>query len=102
MSLVKTEPEKAIIPYSQLVKFETYINDQFEQNEQYSALSDHVQKSRIRLCEELDAVLTSDFKQALDSLSWPTPMKPPYGPQLKAKLKDFEKAFRNLLMLKKP
>lgn len=102
MSLVKTEPEKAIIPYSQLVKFETYINDQSEQNEQYSALLDHVQKSRIRLCEELDAVLTSDFKQALDSLSWPTPMKPPYGPQLKAKLKDFEKAFRNLLMLKKP
>ncbi|KAG1106734.1 hypothetical protein G6F42_016631 [Rhizopus arrhizus] len=102
LSLVKTEPEKAIIPYSQLVKFETYINDQSEQNEQYSALLDHVQKSRIRLCEELDAVLTSDFKQALDSLSWPTPMKPPYGPQLKAKLKDFEKAFRNLLMLKKP
>lgn len=99
---MKTEPEQAIIPYSQLAKFETYIKDQSEQHEQYSALSEHVQKSRIRLCEELDAVLTTDFKQTLDSLSWPTPMKPPYGPQLKAKLKNFEKAFRNLLMLKKP
>ncbi|KAL9554158.1 hypothetical protein MBANPS3_002958 [Mucor bainieri] len=102
LNLVKTQPEQAIIPYSQLVQFETYIDDQSKQHAQYSALAEHVQKSRIRLCEELDAVLTTDFKQALDSLSWPTPMKPPYGPQLKAKLKDFEKTFRNLLMLKKP
>lgn len=40
-----------------------------------------------------------NFKATLDALSWPTVIKPPYGPQLKPKLKSFEKAFRNLLVL---
>lgn len=101
LNLVQTEPETAIIPYTQLVKFEKYISDEAEQHEQYNALSKHLQKSRIRLNEELDAVLALNFKQTLDGLSWPTPIKPPYGPQIKTKLKGFEKAFRNLLMLQK-
>ncbi|KAI8646514.1 TIP-1 family-domain-containing protein [Parasitella parasitica] len=101
LGLVKQEPEKAIIPYKKLVKFEEYISDQARKHEQYSGLAEHLQKSRIRLYEELDAVLTADFKQTLDSLSWPSPIKPPYGPQLGPKLKKFEEAFRNLLMLQK-
>jgi hypothetical protein len=43
-----------------------------------------------------------DFKETLEALSWPQPMRPPYGPQLGPKLKAFEKAFHNLLMLQDP
>ncbi|CEP12104.1 hypothetical protein [Parasitella parasitica] len=101
LGLVKHEPEKAIIPYKQLIQFEKYINEQARKYEQYNGLAEHLQKSRIRLYEELDTVLTTDFKQTLDSLSWPTPIKPPYGPQLRPKIKEFEEAFRNLLMLQR-
>lgn len=102
MDLVKTQPDQAMIPYHQLVKFERYIKDQSLEQQHYKSLSEHLAKSRMRLWEELDAVLTKNFKEALDTLSWPTPIKPPYGPQLKEKLKDFEKTFENLLILQKP
>ncbi|KAI7890852.1 TIP-1 family-domain-containing protein [Mucor mucedo] len=97
LTLVQTEPDKAMTPYTQLVKFEQHVNQQ--SMDQYNDLSLHLKKSRIRLKEELDAVLAKNFKESLDALSWPTPIKPPYGPQLKPKLKVFEKAFRNLLIL---
>lgn len=99
---MQTDPEKAIIPYTQLAQFENYISGQARQHSQYTMLSSHLQKCLIRLNEDLNAILTTNFKHTLDGLSWPTPIKPPYGPQLKPKLKEFEKAFRNLLMLQKP
>ena len=44
-------------------------------------------------------MIDRNFKETLDAVSWPTPLKPPYGPQLRPKLKNFEKAFRNLVIL---
>lgn len=95
LQLVQTKPDQAITPYIQLVKLEKYI----EQQDQYQELSAHLKKCQMRLKQELNEVLTKNFKDSLDALAWPTPVKPPYGPQLKAKLKVFEKAFCNLLIL---
>lgn len=67
--------------------------------EQMQSLCDHLKKAQKRLWEELNDVLSANFKKVLDSLSWPTPIKPPYGLQLRTKLKDFEQAFGNLFIL---
>lgn len=56
LNLVQTEPDKAMIPYIQLVKFEQYIH--LQSMGQYKDLSLHLNKSQIRLKEELDAILT--------------------------------------------
>ncbi|GAA5797912.1 hypothetical protein HPULCUR_003308 [Helicostylum pulchrum] len=95
LQLVQTKPDRAIIPYIQLIKLERYI----EQQGQYQELSAHLKNCQMRLKQELNEVLIKNFKDSLDALAWPTPVKPPYGPQLKAKLKVFEKAFCNLLIL---
>ncbi|GAA5814535.1 hypothetical protein MFLAVUS_008032 [Mucor flavus] len=95
LQLVQTKPDQAITPYIQLVKLEKYI----EQQDQYQELSAHLKKCQMRLKQELNEVLTKNFKDSLDALAWPTPVKPPYGPQLKLKLEVFEKAFCNLLIL---
>lgn len=58
LSLVKSEPEKAITPYIQLVKFEKYIQQQSSDNEKHKDLSAHLKKTQIRLGEELDQVLS--------------------------------------------
>jgi hypothetical protein len=39
------------------------------------------------------------FKDSLEAISWPTPIKPPYEPELKQKLKKFEANFRHLIVL---
>ncbi|RCI04595.1 hypothetical protein CU098_012657, partial [Rhizopus stolonifer] len=99
LQLVQTSPEQAMTPYVQLVQFEQYIDQQATQQPQYVPLHTHLKKSQMRLREELEAVLVKNFKQTLDTLSWPTQIKPPYGPQLRSKLELFEQAFRHLLML---
>lgn len=54
LDLVEKEPDQAMIPYSQLVKFEKYI----QQQDDYGELSSYLKKCQIRLWEELNAVLT--------------------------------------------
>ncbi|RCH98219.1 hypothetical protein CU097_014935 [Rhizopus azygosporus] len=99
LDYVETDPGKAIKPYEQLVKFERYISSQPMATEQYSELCDYLKKRQTQLWEELNAVLIKSFKSALGALSWPTPIKPPYGPQIKEKLEKFESTFRHLIIL---
>ncbi|KAI8979648.1 TIP-1 family-domain-containing protein [Mycotypha africana] len=97
MEYVQNEPEKSIEAYVQLVRFERYIQD--HGTKQYGELTEHLHKVQTRLQEDLTDILTKEFKDQLDGLSWPIPIRPPYGPQLKSKIKSFERAFQNLLLL---
>ncbi|KAI8993264.1 TIP-1 family-domain-containing protein [Pilobolus umbonatus] len=99
LELVKSQPEQAFTPYTQLVRFEKYLKEQSITHSHYQQLANHLHQSQLHLWDELRTILTSNFKQILDKLSWPTPIKAPYGPQLKATLKEFEQAFRHLLLL---
>ncbi|KAI8366626.1 TIP-1 family-domain-containing protein [Radiomyces spectabilis] len=97
--LVSTDPEAAIAPYVQMVKFSQYIADQAGEQACYEEVKLHLMSSRKQLWEDLNAMLKKNFEATLEGLSWPTPIKPPYGPQMKAKLDKFEQAFFNLLLL---
>ena len=57
LDLVQSEPDKAMTPYIQLVKFEAYIQNKSNEDERYKDLLHHLHKSQLRLKEELDAVL---------------------------------------------
>lgn len=55
LDLVQSQPEKAAIPYQQLVKFEQFITQQQDAPQE---LSVHLAKCKTRLWEDLDVVLT--------------------------------------------
>ncbi|KAI7898065.1 TIP-1 family-domain-containing protein [Cokeromyces recurvatus] len=97
MELVIKEPQEAITPYKQLLQFESYL----EKHAAYKGLYESIKKSRLSLWEQLNDVLTKNFKDTLQDLDWPKPLRPPYGPHMKDKLNAFEKAFSNLLILEK-
>ncbi|KAI9256240.1 TIP-1 family-domain-containing protein [Sporodiniella umbellata] len=99
LDLVKTDPEGALRPYEQLVKFEQYISNKKIVQEKWTDLSDYLKKRQTRLWEELYAVLVEKFKGSLDGISWPTAIKPPYSPELKEKLRKFEQDFKHLVIL---
>ncbi|KAG0767798.1 hypothetical protein G6F62_002876 [Rhizopus arrhizus] len=99
LELVKTDPEKSIVPYEQLVKFEQYITHQQGVKENHSGLVEYLKKRQTYLWQELYAVLVQKFKDSLEAISWPTPIKPPYEPELRQKLKEFEDNFRHLIVL---
>ncbi|KAL0073951.1 TIP-1 family-domain-containing protein [Phycomyces blakesleeanus] len=104
LNLVKKDPEAAIVPFRQLTKLRAHVKNQIDQEPQdgsYQNLVNQLEKSQHKLWKELNQVLENNFKDSLQSLNWPTPIRPPYGLQLRSKLEGFEKAFHHLLLLQK-
>ncbi|KAI7866127.1 RINT-1/TIP-20 [Spinellus fusiger] len=98
LTLVQTDPEACIKPYFQLTQLQTYLQQQAQTSNSYQHLVRYVGASQAQLKEELNTIITSNFKAALDSLSWPTPIKSPYSAEIRAKLEIFQKTFCHLFL----
>ncbi|KAJ8662817.1 hypothetical protein O0I10_000993 [Lichtheimia ornata] len=104
-SLVKSDPAQAIDPYQQLVRLAASIRSciyDATAEAQFQGLMSHLDYTSNKLYQELFNVMSSNFRNSLEKLQWPSPIKPPFGPQVKSKIDDFEAAFQNLLLLKRP
>ncbi|KAI9319128.1 TIP-1 family-domain-containing protein [Dichotomocladium elegans] len=103
---VETTPANAIGPYQQLCRFTSSVKARVADSPvtemQFARLQSHLDRLSSNVYQRLEYVLSKNFKATLEQLSWPTPIKPPFGPQLKEKLTGFEDAFRCLLLLRRP
>ncbi|KAI9255823.1 TIP-1 family-domain-containing protein [Phascolomyces articulosus] len=99
MHYVEEDPEKAIKPYQQIVKFSQLFGSKSLGSDD---LAQDLHKRALLLYDDLKNVLSKKFKVCLDELGWPVPIKPPYGLEVRTKLDKFEKQFRNLALLKRP
>ncbi|KAF7726924.1 hypothetical protein EC973_008219 [Apophysomyces ossiformis] len=102
LAIVQSDPEAAIKPYNKLGTLRRFVENHSKSSHGHADLLTHLTNCHTYLWEQLNAALTRNFKSSLDALSWPNPIKPPYGPQLRDKLDHFEQCFRNLLLLHKP
>ncbi|KAG2227648.1 hypothetical protein INT45_004689 [Circinella minor] len=96
---MEEDPEKAIKPYQQLVKFARLFESQCSGSD---GLVQDLHERVLLLYEDMKDVLSKNFKACLEELGWPVLIKPPYGLEVRAKLEKFEKQFRNLALLKCP
>ncbi|KAI7882471.1 hypothetical protein K492DRAFT_127596 [Lichtheimia hyalospora FSU 10163] len=104
-TLVKSDPAQAIDPYQQLVRLTSSIRSCLNEataESQFQGLMSHLDYTLAKLYRELFDIMSRNFRNSLEKLQWPSPIKPPYGPQVKSKIDDFEAAFQNLLLLKRP
>ncbi|CAO3625199.1 unnamed protein product [Cunninghamella blakesleeana] len=93
----------AVQKYIQLLKFVKLVCTQnCVQSGSFKDLGLYLEKCQLQLWENLYNIFTKKLKSSLKELNWPTPLTPPYGPQLRAKLEGFEKCFQNLLLLQHP
>ncbi|KAI9497486.1 TIP-1 family-domain-containing protein [Zychaea mexicana] len=99
MRYVEQDSEKSITPYQQLVKFAQLFSSQSTSD---NDIAQDLHKRATLLYQDLKDVLSKKFKACLDELGWPTPMRPPYGLDVRTKLDNFEKQFKNLALLKRP
>ncbi|KAI8140844.1 TIP-1 family-domain-containing protein [Fennellomyces sp. T-0311] len=99
MQHVENEPEKSILPYQQLVKFAQLFKSHSQAD---SALAQEIHRHATTLYSDMTTVLSNNFKTCLNELGWPTPIRPPYGLEVRAKLDKFEKQVRNLAALRCP
>ncbi|RIA95802.1 TIP-1 family-domain-containing protein [Glomus cerebriforme] len=101
--LIEKSPQKALVPYTQLAHLARNIkSNSKEAGHAVSHLDIYLQQCVDALWEDMKIKLTKKFKQTLDALNWPTPIKVPYPPNTTDKFSAFRKAFSELLLLQRP
>ncbi|ORY89864.1 TIP-1 family-domain-containing protein [Syncephalastrum racemosum] len=97
---VATDIRGAIECYNQLIQLVSTTQDTVQ--DQLPEAMDRLKAYPARLYQHLFDIFAKDFRETLDALSWPTPLKPPYGFALTEIIQRFSKSLRHLLLLKSP
>ncbi|KAI9307467.1 TIP-1 family-domain-containing protein [Cunninghamella echinulata] len=103
MKAVEIDHYLAIQKYILLLKFVKLVCTQdCVKTGSFKDLGLYLEKCQLQLWEILNNIFTKKLKASLKELNWPAPLTPPYGPQVREKLKVFEKSFQILLLLQHP
>ncbi|CAJ0757137.1 5599_t:CDS:10 [Entrophospora sp. SA101] len=102
--LVEKSPQKALVPYTQLMQLAHKIKYKNEQvGYSIKNLDAFLQQSVDALWDDMKSRLSKKFQQTLDSLNWPTPINLLSDNSITSdNLSAFTNAFTDLLILQQP
>ncbi|CAJ0830798.1 5447_t:CDS:10 [Entrophospora sp. SA101] len=101
--LVEKSPQKALVPYTQLMQLAHKIKYKNEQvGYSIKNLDAFLQQNVDALWDDMKSRLSKKFQQTLDSLNWPTPIYLSDNSITSDNLSAFINAFMDLLILQQP